>query len=64
MAVKRGCVRALKIKMSYLKLTFEDNRGVGADKQSTGTSTSGGPCSTFSVDGNVAGNNNSIAAVP
>lgn len=41
-----------------------DNRGVGADQESDGTSTTSGASVTLGVESNITGNNDSIATVP
>ena len=59
-----GISKGSKDKTLYLQLTFENNRSIGANENSACTSASSWPCGTLSVDCDVTGNNDSIAAVP
>lgn len=43
---------------------IKDNWGVGANEHSNGTSTAGRTSSTLGIDGDIAGDNNGVAAIP
>ena len=45
-------------------LTFENDRGVGSNQHSTGSSTTSRPGGTLSVDGNVTGEDNGVSPIP
>ena len=45
-------------------LTFENDRGVGSNQHSTGSSTTSRPGRTLSVDGNVTGEDDGVSSIP
>lgn len=53
-----------EIKNKKNRLTFKNNRGIGSDQHRTSSRTTRGPCGTFSVDGNVTGEDDSVPSVP